>query len=71
MLATLVFLCLVYELLHVVDVVGNELVADEAAAVLGDEDIVLQTYATEVLVGLQQVVVDEVLVQTLCPPVVD
>ena len=48
-------LVLGHEGLDVVGIVGDAVLAEEAAAVVGDEDVVLDADATEVLVGLQQV----------------
>ena len=51
--------------------VGNDVVAEEAATVFGDEDVVFQSDTAKILVGLHQFVVDEVLVQSLRTPIVD
>ena len=51
--------------------VGDGVLAEDAAAVGGDEEVVFQTDAAEVLVGLQQVVVDELLVEAFGTPLVD
>ena len=51
--------------------VWDDLVADCSAAVRGDDDVVLKTYSAEVAVGIESVVVDEVLVHALALPEVD
>ena len=53
------------KLLHICRMIRNALFSEETAAILCNEDVVLNADTTEVLVGLQQVVVDEVLMQTL------
>ena len=51
--------------------IGDALGAKEAATILRDEDIVLDTDATEVLIGLQLVEVEEFLAMSAGLPVVD
>ena len=48
-----------HEGLYVGGVVGYAVFADEATAVGGDEQVVLDAYAAEVLVGLNLVEVEE------------
>lgn len=59
------------ESLDVVGMVGDDFFAQDAAAIRGDEDVVLKTDTTKVAVGFQQVVVDELLVETFALPFVD
>ena len=51
--------------------VGDAALAEETAAVLGDEQVVLNADSTEVLVGLQLLVVEELLAMSLGPPLVN
>ena len=51
--------------------VRDALGTEETAAVAGDEDIVLDAHTSEVLIGLQQVEVDELLAVSALFPVID
>ena len=51
--------------------VRNAIFAYEAATIIGDEQIVLNTDTTEVLIGLQLVEVDELLAVAAGFPVID
>lgn len=64
-------LVLAHELLYVFWMIWNALLAEEAAAVACDENVVLDTDSTEILVCLQLLIVDEILVETLGAPFVD
>jgi hypothetical protein len=66
-----VILHFVDKLLYLVDVVRNKFVTDKLASVLGDKDVVFDTNATEILVGFEKVIIDEILMQALLAPVVD
>ena len=57
--------------LDIVGVVGDDALAEDTASRVGDEDIVLQTDATEVFVGFEEVVVDELLVEAFGTPFVN
>ena len=58
-------LVLAHELLYVFWMIWDALLAEEAAAVACDENVVLDTDSTEILVCLQLLIVDEILVETL------
>ena len=58
-------LVLAHEILNVFWMIWDTLLAEEAAAVACDENVVLDTDSTEILVCLQLLIVDEVLVETL------
>ena len=58
-------LVLAHEILNVFWMIWDTLLAEEAAAVACDENVVLDTDSTEILVCLQLFIVDEVLVETL------
>ena len=64
-------LVLAHEILNVFWMIWDTLLTEEAAAVACDENVVLDTYSTEILVCLQLFIVDEVLVETLSAPFVD
>lgn len=64
-------LVLAHEILNVFWMIWDTLLAEEAAAVACDENVVLDTDSTEILVCLQLFIVDEVLVETLSAPFVD
>ena len=51
--------------LQLLDRYRNLLVADDAATLVGNDDVVLDAYAAEVAVGLQLVVVYDALVESL------
>ena len=51
--------------------IRNALAAEESATILGDEDVVLNAHAAEVLVSLQLVEVQELLAVSAGLPVVD
>ena len=57
--------------LYVFRVVWNDFVAEHTATIGCYENVVLETYSSEILVCFQQVVVKEVAVQTACTPVVN
>ena len=44
---------------------------EDAATVVGDEEVVLDADSTEILICLELVEVDEVLVEAFCTPFVD
>lgn len=48
-----------HKLLHIFWVVGDYILAKETTAVGGDEYVVLNAYASEVLVGFEQVEIEE------------
>ena len=51
--------------------IRNAFLAEEAASILCDEDIVLDTYTTEVLICLKHVKVEELSAVLLGFPVID
>ena len=59
MILIIVVLITHHKLLHVFGVVGDALLAEEAAAVLSNKKVVFDAHTAEVLVGLQLVEVQE------------
>jgi hypothetical protein len=60
-----------HEVFEILGMVGDALGTEESAAVLGDQQVVLNTDATEILVGLEFVEIKELLTMSLFPPKVD
>ena len=65
------YLVVLHKCFHVIDVVGDAVFADEATTVMGDEHVVFYAYATEVLVGFELVVTQEVFAMAFGAPFVD
>ena len=57
-----------FNLLHMV---WDALCAEETATVVGDENVVFDADAAEVLVGFQKVEIEEVLAMPTCAPLID
>lgn len=65
------YLVVLHKCFHVIDVVGDAVFADEATTVMGDEHVVFYAYATEVLVGFELVVTQEVFAMAFGAPFVN
>ena len=67
----MLILLLCYVSLYIVYVVGDSILAQETASLCCDEDVVLQTDASKVLVGLYLIKAEEFCTMSFALPVVD